>query len=253
MDKRMFAPGVRAAFFDAVGTLIHPDPPAAVVYATVGRRYGSRLLPAAVAGRFATAFERQEALDRRCGLRTNEAREAQRWREIVAEVLDDVADGEKCFRELYEHFARPDAWSCDPDAATTLAELARRGYVLGMASNYDHRLRRVVAGRPELRPLQHLVISSEVGWRKPAAQFYSSLCQAVGLAPEQTLYVGDDRAVDYDGARAAGLQAVLLDRTQQEQPPVRRVTRLSELLREGFLAGPAGPIRPPSPGGGAGE
>ena len=33
----------RAVFFDAVGTLLHPDPSAAEVYAGVGRRYGSRL------------------------------------------------------------------------------------------------------------------------------------------------------------------------------------------------------------------
>jgi putative hydrolase of the HAD superfamily len=206
----MIPPGTRAVFFDAVGTLIHPDPAAAVAYAAVARRLGSRLTEAEIAARFRTAFAREEALDLANGLRTSEERERRRWRHIVGAVLDDVCDGERCFEELFAHFARPDAWRCDADATAVLAELERRGYVLGMASNYDGRLRSVVAGKPELRPVRHLVISSEVGWRKPAPEFFAALAAATGLAPADILFVGDDRANDFDGARAAGLQAVLV-------------------------------------------
>ena len=63
---------VRAIFFYAVGTLIQPDPPAAVVYAAAGRRHGSRLDAASVAGRFAAAFRREESLDHELGLRTDD-------------------------------------------------------------------------------------------------------------------------------------------------------------------------------------
>src|SRR5262249_5574805 len=155
----------------AVGTLIHPDPPAQLVYSQVGRRFGSRLPAAAIEQRFAAAFQREEALDRQQGLRTSEERERDRWRRIVAAVLDDVADGESCFRELYRHFSCPGAWRVEAGAVGVVEELARRGHTLGLASNYDHRLRSVVAGLPALRGLHHLVISSEVGWRKPAPQF----------------------------------------------------------------------------------
>jgi putative hydrolase of the HAD superfamily len=201
---------VRAVFFDAVGTLIHPEPSAATVYAAVARSLGSRLTEAEIAARFRAAFEREEAFDLANGLRTSEERERRRWRHVVAAVLPDVCDGERCFAELFAHFARPDAWRCEPQAAAVLAELGRRGYVLGMASNYDSRLRSVVAGLPELRPLRHLVISSEVGWRKPAPEFFAALCERTGLSPAEILVVGDDRVNDYDGATAAGLRAVLI-------------------------------------------
>jgi FMN phosphatase YigB (HAD superfamily) len=49
-----------------------------------------------------------------------------------------------------------------------------------------------------------------VGWRKPAGQFFAAVCAAVGLPAGRVLHVGDDAANDYDGALAAGLQAVLL-------------------------------------------
>ena len=52
----MIPRGVRAVVFDAVGTVIHPDPPAAEVYVEVGRRFGSRLGMADIVGRFAAAF-----------------------------------------------------------------------------------------------------------------------------------------------------------------------------------------------------
>src|SRR5262249_48947903 len=159
--------------FDAVGTLIHPQPSAADVYAAIGTRFGSRLSRAEISSRFRAAFAHEEEIDQRAGFRTSEEREVERWRRIVTSVLYDASDPEACFQELFTHFARPEAWHCDPDAAEVSSELQKRGITLGMASNYDERLRRVVEGLPELRLLtQHIVISSEVGWRKPAAPFF---------------------------------------------------------------------------------
>jgi putative hydrolase of the HAD superfamily len=203
--------GVRAVVFDAVGTVIQPQPPAPVVYAEAGRRFGSSRVAAEIRQRFLAAFEREEKIDYANGLRTSEGRELERWRCIVTEVLDDVADKEGCFREVFEHFSRPEAWRCAPGTAATIENLARHGYALGMASNYDRRLRSVVAGLDALRPLQHLIISSEVGWRKPAPQFFLALCQAFNLPAQTILYVGDDPTNDYEGARAAGLRMVLFD------------------------------------------
>jgi putative hydrolase of the HAD superfamily len=226
----MISPGIKAVVFDAVGTLIHPEPPAAIVYAQIGRRFGSRLARADIASRFTEAFRREEAADGLTGLRTSEARERARWRAIVASVLDDVSDPEACFQELFAHFARPEAWRCRPEDGPTLRGLRRRGYVLGLASNYDRRLRSVAAGLAPLKPVEHLVISSEVGWRKPARPFFDAVCQAVGTGPGRVLFVGDDPANDYEGARAAGLQAVLLDPEAKGPMTADRVTSLRELL-----------------------
>src|SRR5438552_16082961 len=106
--------GVRAVVFDAVGTVIHPQPPAPIVYAEVGRRFGSKRSAAGIVPRFKTAFDHQEAIDQANTLQTSEVREVERWRHIVREVLDDVPAPDACFRELCEHFGRADAWCCEP-------------------------------------------------------------------------------------------------------------------------------------------
>jgi putative hydrolase of the HAD superfamily len=221
--------GIQAIFFDAVGTLIHPDPPAAVVYAEVGRRFGSRLTETAIAARFQAAWGLQEARDRELGYRTDESRETLRWRTIVASVLDDVTDSEACFRMLYEHFARADAWTCPRHVGAILEKLAQLR--LGVASNYDHRLHGVVDGKPELRAVEKRVISSEVGWRKPAVEFLAAVIQAAAVPAARILFVGDDPVNDYRGAEIVGMQPLLFDPVGKWAAlPYRKITCLEEML-----------------------
>ncbi len=227
----MIPPEVRAVFFDAIGTLLEPDPPVEVVYTRAGVRFGSRLNQETVASRFRIAFQYEEKVDHAAGLRTDERRERERWHHIIAHVLDDVSDKEGCFLDLYNHFARAEAWRCPPDLCQTLRQLAERGYILGMASNADSRLRAVVANRPELRLLRHLVISSEVGWRKPSSHFFKAVQESSGVPAAQILYVGDDPINDYGGARVAGLRAILFDPEAVDIPPYRpMIPRVSALV-----------------------
>jgi putative hydrolase of the HAD superfamily len=225
----LIPPDTGAIFFDAVGTLIHPRPGAAWVYAEVGQRFGSRYDAAAVARRFSAAFQLREEEDHREGWQTDEERELRRWREIVAEVLDDVNDRAGCFAALYEHFRRPASWGCSAEAGMVLRELARHGLVLGMASNFDERLRHVAAGLPELKPLRHLVISAEVGWRKPAPGFFTAVREAACLPSDRILFIGDHPENDFDGARAAGMRALLFD-PNNRHPGRPRLAGLAELL-----------------------
>jgi putative hydrolase of the HAD superfamily len=118
-----------------------------------------------------------------------------------------------------------------PETTDVLSALAARGHVLGIASNFDHRLRGLVEQLPALRPICHLVISSEIRWRKPAPAFFAAMCRQAGSSAEQILYVGDDRLNDYEGARAAGLRAVLfVPQGDGAVCPQAHINKLSDLL-----------------------
>ncbi|HLN28636.1 MAG TPA: HAD-IA family hydrolase [Gemmataceae bacterium] len=228
---------IHVVVFDAVGTVIHPEPAAPLVYAEVGSRFGSKLGAGDIASRFKAAFQAEELVDVELGLRTNAVREIERWQRIVTGVLDDVTEPEACFRVLFDHFGRPEAWRCDPDAAPTMEALARQGYTLALASNYDRRLRSVVAGLP-IEHLRHLVISSEVGWRKPAPQFFKAVCDIVRAPPERILHIGDDPVNDYHGARSAGMRGALLNRDGSAATrDVEQIKKLSELVGESAAGG----------------
>lgn len=219
----------RAVFFDAVGTVLHPVPGAPVVYAAAAARYGLPADPAAILARFRDAYLRQERLDERAGWATSEAREVERWRAIVAETLPGAPP--ECFETLYQHFARPDAWRAPPGAAAVFERLRGRGLLLGLASNYDSRLESVLAGRPELAPLRdHVLISSRVGVRKPGPGFFRAVVEAANCRPEEITLVGDDLGNDYEGAAAAGLNAILLDPRERHPDVTPRIASLQELI-----------------------
>lgn len=204
-------PPIRCVAFDAVGTLIYPEPSVSQAYWQIGRRYGTTLTVDEVRTRFHTAFN-----DLAGGVRndysTSEVEERNRWRQIVESVLPDVGNMDRCFEDLYNHFAMPSAWRCFPDVAVALEQLVASGVEVLVASNFDERLNGLCESIPELRPLRRRVISASIGWHKPSVNFYSQLVSVAGHSAEQILMVGDDRENDVTAARQAGLMALLIDR-----------------------------------------
>jgi putative hydrolase of the HAD superfamily len=224
----MIEPGIRAVFFDAVGTLLFPRTPVARTYAEFARGHGATITEEQVRAAFRTAFAQQERLDHSANWRTDENRERTRWRNIVSDVLPGV-DADRCFADLWEWFANPIAWAVHAEAGEVLQELDARGFHLGMGSNFDGRLLPLVDAFRELSPIHgRCLISSLVGWRKPAGEFFLAMAQSANCSPAEVLYVGDDPHNDLDGATAAGLKAILYDPADGLSP--NRICRLRDLL-----------------------
>ncbi|MGC3966669.1 MAG: HAD family hydrolase [Pirellulales bacterium] len=223
-----------AFLFDAVGTLIHPEPSVAAAYHAAGLRHGSRLALDEVDRRFRRAFAAEEALDAATGgLRTDEARERRRWQAIVAVTFDDVSAERQAglFAELWEHFARPSSWRAFDDAPIVIDALLRGGAVVAVGSNFDARLRPIVAELLPKVPADNVFASSLVGYRKPAAEFFDACLARLGLASrEQLLIVGDDAENDFFGPRKLGYPALLLDRRDRATDVTERITSLTELV-----------------------
>lgn len=228
----MLQDDVRAVIFDAVGTLIHPTPSVATVYAQFAARHGAVIAPATIRARFPAAFRKQEAIDREADWVTSEVREKQRWRQIVTETLHEVPDAEACFRELYEHYAQPESWVVAEDAPAVLEALHERGYLIGVASNLDRRLYGVIDEFPALvRFLETVVISSVVGYRKPSGRFFEIVRKRLGNPHTHAIaFIGDDFDNDFNGASSAGFHAILLDESSRYPEVTPRIVKLSELL-----------------------
>jgi len=209
----------RAILFDAIGTLMRPEPSVAGAYTSVAARHGIHLDQADVELRFRKAFARQDTIDRvERDNRTDQQRERLRWRGIVDEVFGVVPQTEAIFADLWDHFADANNWRLFDDVADVWRRLTDAGVTLGIASNFDDRLAPVCQ---RLRPLDgcsNLFVSSQVGWRKPGRGFFAAIETALALSPAELMLVGDDLTNDFQAAQAAGWQAILLDRSETSGP-----------------------------------
>src|SRR5438034_1185952 len=115
--SRWIHSGIKAVFFDAVGTLLFPMPSAPLIYSATALRAGLDIPHEVIRERFLAAYHVEETVDRAAGWATSEEREFARWRRIVTETLAGVPDPEACFRELFKYFSQPSAWTVNPDAS----------------------------------------------------------------------------------------------------------------------------------------
>jgi putative hydrolase of the HAD superfamily len=68
---------------------------------------------------------------------------------------------------------------------------------------------------------QTSVAAYRFGRAKPDAAIFHAACDALGVAPQEALYVGDDPFIDVEGAQKAGLRAAWMNR--RELGPERKL------------------------------
>ena len=103
-------------------------------------------------------------------------------------------------------------WHPFDGVAEVLADLRRRGYRLGVITNWDSSARGILAKHGLGGFFEHVVVSSDVGCEKPDRRIFDLATAAARVSPAESLYVGDNYYVDTIGARAAGLASVVVNR-----------------------------------------
>jgi putative hydrolase of the HAD superfamily len=204
---------IRVVTFDAAGTLIRLVQPAGYTYARVAAGFGCNCDPERMQAAFAAAWRMLPSPPETPGPDPDDGRGW--WRALVEKTLDiagyRVDRFGEYFAQLYATFSQPGIWELYQDAETILSRLNLSGIRLGVISNFDGRLRTILRQLDVADRFEHLVISSEVGAEKPSARIFHEAARRFAVGPNEILHVGDDSEVDVDGARSAGLQAILVD------------------------------------------
>jgi HAD superfamily hydrolase (TIGR01509 family) len=96
----------------------------------------------------------------------------------------------------------------EPAARAVLGFLRRRGLKLGLLTNSGSPFREPFdrAGLAEL--FDAVVFSCELGAKKPAPRAYEAVARALGVAPAETLVIGDSLANDVRTPRELGFRAL---------------------------------------------
>jgi FMN phosphatase YigB (HAD superfamily) len=120
-----------------------------------------------------------------------------------------------------------------------LERLARR-FRLAVVSNFDYTPTALgILEAAGVAPLfEAIVVSDEVGWRKPRPEIFEVALRRLGLAPGEALFVGDRADIDVAGAQAIGMPVAWINRRGEPLPPdvspptfeIRDLTELTTIL-----------------------
>jgi putative hydrolase of the HAD superfamily len=132
-------------------------------------------------------------------------------RELLAEFGMAASDEEVSRFLEAEHAAWAPARQLGATSIALLEALRDRGVKVGLVSNaFDPGwlLQRTLAEMGLAELLDFAVFSSEVGKRKPHPEIFRRALEALGVAPEETLFVGDRLYEDVRGAAELGMRTV---------------------------------------------
>jgi putative hydrolase of the HAD superfamily len=126
--------------------------------------------------------------------------------------------------------------------------LLKRRYRLGLLSNFTHTPAAMeVILRHALSPyFDVILISGEVGYRKPHPLVFQLLVDRLGVARQEIAFVGDDAEADIEGAQMAGLRpiwttyvhdqslpsdsAAMMRNTDEPPAPVPKISAWKDLI-----------------------
>lgn len=220
---------VKGVYFDAGGTLLHPHPSVGEIYALVLKRWGVDLSAKQLQSAFRTSWTH---LTHKARDFTDEDSEKKWWRNLVLMTIEEhqrPSDFEGFFEDLYASFALPEYWRLHDGALACLQAVRSAGLKTGIISNWDHRLRNILAGLPLGGVMDDIIISSEVGCEKPNPKIFLEGSKRWGFEPEELLYVGDSVHHDIEPCRKLGWFAVLIHPHEQVPPGVSVVRGFEEV------------------------
>jgi putative hydrolase of the HAD superfamily len=222
---------VRAVLLDGLGTLVELRPPAPALRAELrdrgvelGRADADRAIAAEIAYYRAHHLEGRDRaavadLRRRCADVLLAA--------LPAEAATRIGPAEALTALLAALRFRP-----YPDAARALDALRARWIRLVVVSNWDYSLHDVLAATGLGSRVHGIVTSAELGVAKPSPAIFAHALGLAGVPAELAMHVGDSVEDDVAGARAAGIEAVLLRRDGAGPSPPPRGVRTIRSLRE---------------------
>lgn len=128
--------------------------------------------------------------------------------------LDPARIPPEALDALLETHARCLAQAAEfPSAHRDLVARLSPRYRLGIVSNFDYAptARRILDRERIAGFFETVVVSADVGWRKPKATIFEAALSRLGIGPRDALFVGDRAEIDVLGAKQVGMAAAWLN------------------------------------------
>ncbi|MCS7226282.1 MAG: HAD-IA family hydrolase [Gloeomargarita sp. SKYB31] len=231
-----------AIFLDAVGTLFGVRGSVGQIYSECAAHIGVNIAPERLQQAFVQVFAQAPPLAFP-NLATEAIPQAEYdyWYRITEQTfalaggLEHIPDFADFFPQVYATFATADPWELYPDVLPALQIWRAQGIPVGVISNFDSRLYRVLKALGLEPWVQTVTISSQVGAAKPERQIFQAAWQAQGQPAAPVWHIGDSWEADVLGARAIGWRGIHLcrDREPTGQDAIRQLTDLTREQLDG--------------------
>ncbi|MGB3615064.1 MAG: HAD-IA family hydrolase [Elainellaceae cyanobacterium] len=212
-------PTPQTIFLDGVGTLFDVKGSVGEVYSAIASSFGIDTDPQDLQKAFFQSFDAAPPM---AFPNTERAiipeKEFVWWKQVAQDtfgrlsLLDQFDQFDAFFDDLYRHFATAEPWIVYPDVPVALEAWQRQGIELGVISNFDSRLYHVLPALGLDRFFDSITISTDVGAAKPSQEIFTAALRKHGCPPEKAWHIGDSTSQDHDGAIAAGLYGILIQR-----------------------------------------
>ncbi len=202
--------------FDAGGTLFDMHPTRDDVFVSMLTERFGNLDRARVVSALRSA---DRVFDREFALQDGKNEEPfwKKYDDHVFSMLGLTTDSPQLHAALSSRFdeliPKVDSWVDYKETKRILEGLRHRDFKLGVISNATDLTRRVLDNLGLSTYFDFIIVSAEVGFRKPKAEIFRIACERADAAVNRSLHVGDKYSVDIVGARKAGMNAVLVDRS----------------------------------------
>lgn len=118
------------------------------------------------------------------------------------------------------------AWRAFPDVFDVLASLRGQGLRLGILTNGSEEQQLDKLRTIGLHSAVDVIcISEQIGAQKPSGEAFNTLAEKLDVAPSECLFIGDNPRQDIAGARAAGMQAILIERYGEDAEGLAEIVR----------------------------
>ncbi len=222
-----------AVFFDAGETLVHPHPTFPDLFATILRREGYDVDAETVRERIHVVSDRFAQAAREKELWTTTPERSRRFWHAVYEIFFaelGIADADGLIEIVYGEFTDLANYALFDDVVPVLDRLRVAGLMLGVVSNFEEWLERLLEGLGVLSYFDVRVISGIEGIEKPDPAIFELAIARAATEPRRAVYVGDNPELDVNPAEAVGMFPVLIDRRERHpDAPGPRITSMLEL------------------------
>ena len=228
---------IRAVFFDLYGTLATFDPPREVIQANAAGQFGLEVTPEGVDRGYHLAdqfMSRQNAVAPvRHMSRAEQTRFFAKFEQLVLEGAGHTVDLETAAEVWKKVRTQRYDLALFDDVIPSMDRIRDSGLLTGLISNVDSPGAALAESMGLTGHVDISITSGDAGAEKPHPAIFRAALSRAGVGPAEAVHVGDQIDSDVEGALAAGIAPILMDRFDGHSgySDHTRVTSMPELVR----------------------